>query len=554
MDETTDQQLLKNYAEHQSEPAFAELVQRYVDLVYSAAFRMSRDTQSARDVTQSVFVTLARNAAQLTDRTALAGWLHATARNLAVKSVRSDVRRRAREKEAAAMNELLSDNPDNDWEHIAPHLDDALVELGEADRDALLLRYFKNHDLRTIGAKLGISDDAAQKRVSRAVERLRETFARRGIGVGASGFALVLSANAVQAAPIGLAVTISTAAMLAGSTLVTTTTITATKAIAMTALQKTLVTTTIAVLAGVGIYEARQTSELREEVESLRLQQSLTAGQIQQLEGERDAAMSKIVSLPNEVSKPKGDDSQYMELLELRGKVGVLKRQADEALEKINDPVVETALKAKATMETLRQLFAENPEQRVPELQFLTEEDWLHLARNLDLESPDGIRQALSEVRHAAKNRFVPDLQQALRAYIGANDGYLPNAMSDLLPYFEKPIDGALLDQYELLYTGKMSDVTGSFVIRGKVVDSDLDYPWQIGPNAFGPGSPGQDSIMLDSNMELLKPVIDAFMAANRGQQPTTPTQLQPFLVTPDQKTAFESVFKDGQRLTRPKK
>src|SRR5438093_1366753 len=115
---------------------------------------------AAKDVTQSVFIALAQNARQLTDRQVLAGWLHATARNLASKTVRSEVRRRAREQEAAVMNELLSDSGTDVppvWSNIAPHLDDALGELSEPERDAVLLRYFKNHDFRAVGQALGVS-------------------------------------------------------------------------------------------------------------------------------------------------------------------------------------------------------------------------------------------------------------------------------------------------------------------------------------------------------------------------------------------------------------
>ena len=107
-----DQQLLRDYAANRSEAAFAELVRRHVDLVYSAAMRMVRDPHLAEDVTQGVFVALARNARQLTDRSVLSGWLHRTAQNIAAQTVRSDVRRRAREQEAAAMNELLATEAD----------------------------------------------------------------------------------------------------------------------------------------------------------------------------------------------------------------------------------------------------------------------------------------------------------------------------------------------------------------------------------------------------------------------------------------------------------
>jgi len=327
VNDQTDQQLLRAYAERQSEAAFAAIVQRYVDLVYSAAFRMICDAHAAKDVTQGVFVALAQNARQLTDRPALAGWLHGTARNLAAKAVRSEVRRRAREQEAVVMNELLSTNPDASWEHIAPYLDDALGELSEPDRDAVLLRYFKNHDLRTVGATLGISDDAAQKRVSRAVERLREFFAKRGVTVGASGLAVFISANAVQAAPVGLALTISTAAALTGTTLATTATITTTKAIAMTALQKTLVTATMAVLAGAGIYEARQASQLSNQVQMLQKQQEPLAERIKQFESEREESARQLAALRDENERLNRNMS---ELLKLRGEVGTLRAQLNQ--------------------------------------------------------------------------------------------------------------------------------------------------------------------------------------------------------------------------------
>lgn len=245
MNDQTDAQLLRAYAERRSEPAFAELVRRHVDFIYSAALRMVCDSHLAQDVTQGVFLALAKSAAQLTDRQVLSGWLHRTAQNIAAQTVRTDVRRRAREQEAVTMNELLATEPDADWEHIAPQLDAALGELAEADRDAVLLRYFERKPASELAQVLGVSDEAAQKRVSRAVERLREFFAKRGVTVGTSGLAVAISAHAVQAAPVGLAVAISTAATLTGTTIATTATATALKTIAMTTLQKTLIATIV---------------------------------------------------------------------------------------------------------------------------------------------------------------------------------------------------------------------------------------------------------------------------------------------------------------------
>jgi RNA polymerase sigma factor (sigma-70 family) len=327
MNSLTDQQLLADYTERHAETAFAELVRRHIDLVHSAALRMVRDSQLAEDVTQGAFIALAKNAAQLKDRPVLSGWLHCTAQNLAANAVRSDVRRRAREQEAAAVNELISATPDASWEQIAPHLDAALGELSEPDRDAVLLRYFEKKSAQQMAEVLGVSADTAQKRVSRAVERLREFFAKRGVTVGAGGLVVVISANAVQAAPVGLAVTISAAATLTG-TLASTATATAAKAIAMTALQKTLVTATVAVLAGAGIYEARQASRLRDQVNTFEQQQAPLAEQIRQLQRERDEARKQLAAIREEKERLSDNTA---ELLRLRGMAGVARRATGEA-------------------------------------------------------------------------------------------------------------------------------------------------------------------------------------------------------------------------------
>ena len=204
---------------------------------------------------------------------------------------------------------------DADWTHIEPLLDEAMHALDETDRTAVLLRYFENKSLREVGATLGTSENAAQKRLSRAVERLREFFAKHGVNVGASGLVVVISANAVQAAPTGLAVAISTAAALAGTTILTTATATVGKAITMTMTQKVLVTVALAAAVGTAIYEARQASRLRDEKQTLLVQQ------------EHDKALP--------VAAPSTDNDEQLrreksELLRLRGEVGLLRNQLSE--------------------------------------------------------------------------------------------------------------------------------------------------------------------------------------------------------------------------------
>ncbi|MCW5558303.1 MAG: sigma-70 family RNA polymerase sigma factor [Verrucomicrobiae bacterium] len=211
MNDRTDQELLRDYAAGDCQAAFAELARRHLDFVHSAAARMVVDRQLAEDVTQAVFVALARQAVVLQDRTVLTGWLHRTAQNLAAKAVRTEVRRRAREHHAAAMqtppNETEAD-AEAVWDQIAPHLDAALGQLDEPDRDVLLLRYFERQSAREIGTRLGLGEEAAQKRVSRALERLRSVFVARGLAVPATSLGGVLLVQAVQAAPAGLAATV----------------------------------------------------------------------------------------------------------------------------------------------------------------------------------------------------------------------------------------------------------------------------------------------------------------------------------------------------------
>jgi RNA polymerase sigma factor (sigma-70 family) len=346
----TDQQLLRDYAANRSESAFSELVRRHVDLVYSAARRMVGDSHQAQDVTQAVFMALAQNAGKLTDHPVLSGWLHRTTQNLAANAVRANVRRQIREQEAAAMNELIPTAPDVSWEQIAPHLDTALGELADTDRDAVLLRYFERKSATEMAQILGVSDEAAQKRVSRAVERLREYFAKRGITIGAGGLVAVVSANAVQAAPAALALTISTAAALSGTTIATAATATATKAIAMTTIQKALVTATVAVLAGAGIYEARQASQLRDQVRTLQQLQAPLAEQVQQLTKDHEDAARQLTALRDDNERLNRNTA---ELLRLRGEVGLLKREQSQAsqkqLDELKDTAQASAMKAKTT-------------------------------------------------------------------------------------------------------------------------------------------------------------------------------------------------------------
>ena len=211
----SDLDLLKHYARDNAQDAFAEIVRRHLGLVHTAALRQVRSPQLAEEVAQSVFTDLARQSPRLAPATILAAWLYEVTRRTAIDVVRREARRQLREQIATEMNVMHATAAD--WTHIEPLLDEAMHALDVTDRAAVLLRYFENKSLREVGAALGTSDDTAQKRVSRAVERLREFFAQRGVTVGASGLVVVISAHAVQAAPFGLAATLCHAAFMSAA-------------------------------------------------------------------------------------------------------------------------------------------------------------------------------------------------------------------------------------------------------------------------------------------------------------------------------------------------
>jgi RNA polymerase sigma factor (sigma-70 family) len=324
----TDLELLDQFAREQSQDAFTALVKRHLNLVYSAALRQVRSPQLAEEVSQSVFTNLALNAAKLSPNTILTAWLYRVTRHTAIDVVRREARRQAREQIAFQMSDLT--NTPTDWTHIERMLDEAMDSLDEADRTALLLRYFENRSLREVGQALGASEDAAQKRVSRAVERLREFFAKREVAVGAGALVAVLSANAIQAAPAGLVTTVSTGAVLAATPISASTAITVTKAIAMTATQKIIIGVVAAGAIAVGVYQARQNSSLREQVHALKQSQDeqiALKNQVQELQRERDRATNQLAALTEEATAQKKSPN---EVLKLRGEVGSLRKENAE--------------------------------------------------------------------------------------------------------------------------------------------------------------------------------------------------------------------------------
>lgn len=217
--EPDDAELLRRYAEAGAEDAFAELVRRYVGLVYQAARRQTGgDAHRAADITQAVFTLLARKAGTLRRHETLAGWLHATTRFTALRAFRTERRRRQRETEAQHMQEIMREEAGGaDWERLRPVIDQVLAELNAADRDAVLLRFFAARPLAEIGARLGLTENAARMRVERALDKLRERLARRGIASSVAALTLALTGEGVAGAPAGLAAAVTTRALAGGA-------------------------------------------------------------------------------------------------------------------------------------------------------------------------------------------------------------------------------------------------------------------------------------------------------------------------------------------------
>jgi len=203
--ETDDSQLLRQYARLHSEEAFRALADRYAGLVYHAALRQTGNPDLADEVTQAVFTALAQKAGRIPVQTVLSGWLFQATRFAVLKLVRDEDRRHRHQEETAAMQAAPEPNDaDAAWDKISLHLDDALNALSKRDRDALLIRFFQNKSHKEVARALGVSEDAAKMRVSRAVEKLRTIFAQRGVAAPSLALAAALATHGSQAPPAGV--------------------------------------------------------------------------------------------------------------------------------------------------------------------------------------------------------------------------------------------------------------------------------------------------------------------------------------------------------------
>jgi len=547
METKSDVQLLRDYATRGVEAAFTQLVHRHTNLVYSAGLRQVGSPEAAAEIAQNVFLGLARGAKALVPRLAeegsLAGWLCRSTRNLSLNFRRDEFRRQSRERKV--MEQLAATSEDApDWERLCRVLDDAMSELSEADYDLLVLRFYKSLDYRAVGAAMDLSDDAAQKRVSRALDKLRELLSQRGIRTSTAALSVVIAANAVQAAPAGLALSISSAA-LGGAATSTSTIIAATKTIAMTTLQKSLAVATVTILATVEIHQARQASQFRRQAQILQEQRAPLAEQNQRLLLERDDLTKKLAAARQADGQPSGSIN---ELAKLRGEVNRLRQSAQElaqlkaaAAATGIDPAIEATLRSWATRATqLKARLEQMPEKKIPELQLLSEKDWFDAIKNASqLETDADFREALHSLRNSAKQAFGDMAREAIKKYAEANNGMLPGDWSHLKPFFDTPVDDAALARYSLLQTGKLADVPGNeflFTEKAPPVDEEYDSVYEFRMN-------GTRSSSVNSPGDIVWDSLAQFAKTHNGDLPADAPQLMPYLTRPLDQTKVQQIL-----------
>lgn len=309
---TDDAELLRCYVQDRSDSAFTELVTRQVNFVYACALRrVGGDAHLAKDVTQQVFVALARSAAELVERPVLTGWLYTTTRHVAAQVVRTERRRQSREQEVQTMNELTATpTHDAEWRQLRPVIDSALDDLRDDDREAVLLRFFENKSFAEVGARLQLTENTARMRVERALGRLHTGLVQRGVTSTTTALGLALTAHAAVTAPAGLAASAAGAA-LGGAT--------AGSLIGAGKLAIAAVLAISAVGAFLVVQQARANAVLESEVRGLTAQRS-----------EVDRLRADNRRLAGEINEAQALQSDDAELTRLRDEAAALARRIEQ--------------------------------------------------------------------------------------------------------------------------------------------------------------------------------------------------------------------------------
>jgi RNA polymerase sigma factor (sigma-70 family) len=469
-----DAVLLRRYAEEGVEDAFTELVRRHVDLVFAAALRRTGgDAHRAADVSQQVFITLAREARKLSRHTVLAAWLHTATRNAALNLMISEQRRRLREQEALALDSATTGAGLNvDWERIGPVLDAAIDELNEPERAAVVLRFLQHRTFSAIGAALHVSDDAARMRTDRALEKLRAALARRGITSSASALATIVGGQPLVSAPAGLSAAVAAKSLAAVAT---------TAGGGILVLSSFMSSTVIAAASAVLAFGAGTYFGLSRNFDSPPLPPLETPQHSQVIGGLR----KDNLALKAEVARLNAD------VFRLNSAAQLAAQRAPAPVAR-NERSLEVSSIHKATLNNLRQIAAardqyqlENGRAPLSIDDLVGEQKYIRRLVSVDGESYTGLsmlpNQPLivvtasgltvtydsastsvsssssgvqapptSAMKRVAElgRRLEPAGKKAVEAYRAANDGKHPSTPEALLPYFETPQEGADFVEY----------------------------------------------------------------------------------------------------------
>jgi RNA polymerase sigma factor (sigma-70 family) len=445
--------------------------------VYSTALRqVEGDTHLAQDVAQTVFADLARKAAKLSRHPSLTGWLYTSAYFAGCKAVRTEHRRRVREQEAKTVHELLQATPGEDWDRVRPALDQAMHELKEPERRAILMRYFENQPFSEIGLQMGLSEDTARKRVDRALAKLQARFSKRGIATSAS-LAAALSAHAIQQAPAGLATALTTAS-LSGAAAQPGILTTLLKLMAGTKLQATAVS--VIVLVGVVTpFALQQQAQAR-----LRAHDGTLRDQTNQM-ARLTAQNEQLARLIAQVSSPAlRAPSETRELLKLRNEVGQLRRIAQEMTHPTaakplspDEKLARLRQQSAAQVIRLKQWLAEHPAEMTPEVKASPDEYWAEPASLL--ENDDNFAAASSKLRFKAEVTVLNELREAWQKYAAEHSDPIPGNLAALKPYLDIPLDDAVLQRYTLLpgrrLASPLGDIADWVLTQAAPVNAALD-------------------------------------------------------------------------------
>lgn len=497
----SDAELLRTYVAQSANASLAALVERHVNLVYSVARRHVSSSQLAEDVTQSVFIELARNARKISPGTPIVAWLHVVSRRTALNAARGETRRHLREQAAAEIAAMKSTPPS--WDEVSPLLDEAVESLSETDRAAVLLRFFENKKLRDVGLALGLSDDAAQKRVTRALEELRAFFRRRGMVVSSASLASELATHGIGPVPAALGSLITAAATSA----VPSATFSTTTILALTTSQK--IGVAAAIVAGAfTTYEGLAIFRQRAELDAARDRHAQLTSEITALRARKKTTADRLAAVNTQLS-------------------GRLAASAAPAPE---DAALESRMNTwLAQLDRLKNFLVGNPQLSIPELQLLSQESWFAIVANGTLEGEEDYRRASARLRQLAEGFFVGKISRALYAYTRANDDRLPEDPRELAPYFNPPVDPAMLARYEMLQHGKASEVPQNQRMKMIAVKTPVDLEYDVFHWA-GTGGHGNNGSLLGFSLAQAQ---SAFRRDHPGEDPANASRLVPYFKWP---------------------